>query len=306
MSKRGYIYRYLLIVKKLQASKYASFEELKSYLDSNFDFMQMQDDTLTVGLSLRTLQRDIKEIRNTFNVNIEYSRSEKGYFIDNMEVDNVNFQRRIEAFDMFNSLNIAKDITPFVHLEKRRPEGTDNLYLLLQAIKKKVVVKFSYEKFWKEEITTREFEPYGLKEFKYRWYVLGKDTKDNVVKTFGLDRISNLEMTSRKFKLPKEYNIEEQFRYSFGIISPNAEKPEEIILSFDPVQGKYIKTLALHHEQEVVENNKKEFRLKLKLFITHDLVMELLSYGKNLKVIAPAKLVKIIKEEHKKAFEQYK
>lgn len=306
MSKRGYIYRYLLIVKKLQASKYASFEELKSYLDSNFDFMQMQDDTLTVGLSLRTLQRDIKEIRNTFNVNIEYSRSEKGYFIDNMEVDNVNFQRRTEAFDMFNSLNIAKDITPFVHLEKRRPEGTDNLYLLLQAIKKKVVVKFSYEKFWKEEITTREFEPYGLKEFKYRWYVLGKDTKDNVVKTFGLDRISDLEMTSRKFKLPKEYNIEEQFRYSFGIISPNAEKPEEIILSFDPVQGKYIKTLALHHEQEVVENNKKEFRIKLKLFITHDLVMELLSYGKNLKVIAPAKLVKIIKEEHKKAFEQYK
>ena len=306
MSKRGYIYRYLLIVKKLQASKYASFEELKNHLDSNFDFMQMQDDTLTVGLSLRTLQRDIKEIRNTFNVNIEYSRSEKGYFIDNMEVDNVNFQRRIEAFDMFNSLNIAKDITPFVHLEKRRPEGTDNLYLLLQAIKKKVVVKFSYEKFWKEEITTREFEPYGLKEFKYRWYVLGKDTKDNVVKTFGLDRISDLEITNKKFKLPKEYNIEEQFRYSFGIISPNAEEPEEIILSFDPVQGKYIKTLALHHDQEEIASNSKEFRIKLKLYITHDLVMELLSYGKNLKVIAPAKLVKRIKDEHKKAFEQYK
>ena len=306
MSKRGYIYRYLLIVKKLQASKYASFEELKSYLDSNFDFMQMQDDTLTVGLSLRTLQRDIKEIRNTFNVNIEYSRSEKGYFIDNMEVDNVNFQRRIEAFDMFNSLNIAKDITPFVHLEKRRPEGTDNLYLLLQAIKKKVVVKFSYEKFWKEEITTREFEPYGLKEFKYRWYVLGKDTKDNVVKTFGLDRISDLEITNKKFKLPKEYNIEEQFRYSFGIISPNAEEPEVIILSFDPVQGKYIKTLALHYDQEEIVSNSKEFRIKLKLYITHDLVMELLSYGKNLKVIAPAKLVKRIKDEHKKAFEQYK
>ena len=306
MSKRGYIYRYLLIVKKLQASKYASFEELKSYLDSNFDFMQMQDDTLTVGLSLRTLQRDIKEIRNTFNVNIEYSRSEKGYFIDNMEVDNVNFQRRIEAFDMFNSLNIAKDITPFVHLEKRRPEGTDNLYLLLQAIKKKVVVKFSYEKFWKEEITTREFEPYGLKEFKYRWYILGKETKDNVVKTFGLDRISDLEITNKKFKLPKEYNIEEQFRYSFGIISPNAEEPEEIILSFDPVQGKYIKTLALHYDQEEIVSNSKEFRIKLKLYITHDLVMELLSYGKNLKVIAPAKLVKRIKDEHKKAFEQYK
>jgi hypothetical protein len=32
----------------------------------------MQDDTLTIGFSKRTLQRDLREIRNIFGIDIEY------------------------------------------------------------------------------------------------------------------------------------------------------------------------------------------------------------------------------------------
>ena len=35
----------------------------------------------------------------------------------------------IEAFDMFNSLNLARDLAPFIHLGKRRPQGTENLWI---------------------------------------------------------------------------------------------------------------------------------------------------------------------------------
>ena len=31
------------------------------------------------------------------------------------------FQRMIEAFDMFNSLNLTQDLAPFIHMEKRKP-----------------------------------------------------------------------------------------------------------------------------------------------------------------------------------------
>jgi hypothetical protein len=116
MSKRGYISRYLLILKKLKAKPYCSYEELQGYIES---------------------QRDIREIKNLFGVDIEYSSSGKGYFISQSEMENMNFQRMIEAFDMFNSLNLAQDLTPFIHLEKRRPQGTENLYGLLHAIKNK-------------------------------------------------------------------------------------------------------------------------------------------------------------------------
>lgn len=305
MSKRGYISRYLLILKKLKVKPYSTYEELQNYIENQFDFLQMQDDTLNIGFSKRTLQRDLKEIRNVFGIDIEYSKTNKGYYISQSETENMNFQRMIEAFDMFNSLNLAQDLTPFIHLEKRRPQGTENLYGLLHAIKNKLKIKFTYQKFWEEEVSQRLVEPYALKEFKNRWYILAKDSKDNNIKSFALDRLTNLEITTQHYQYPDNYSIEQNYRYCFGIISPNGSEPQDIILSFDPFQGKYIKTLPLNETQEVLVDNDQETRIKLKLCLTHDLVMELLSFGDNMKVIEPKSLADEIKQAHKNAYKQY-
>lgn len=305
MSKRGYISRYLLILKKLKVKPYSTYEELQTYIENQFDYLQMQDDTLNIGFSKRTLQRDLKEIRNVFGIDIEYSKANKGYYISQSETENMNFQRMIEAFDMFNSLNLAQDLTPFIHLEKRRPQGTENLYGLLHAIKNKLKIKFTYQKFWEEEVSKRLVEPYALKEFKNRWYILAQDSKDNNIKSFALDRLTNLEITTQHYQYPDNYSIEQNYRYCFGIISPNGADPQDIILSFDPFQGKYIKTLPLHETQEVLLDNDQETRIKLKLCLTHDLFMELLSFGDNMKVIEPKTLSDEIKEAHKKAYKQY-
>src|ERR1035441_6265732 len=113
MSKRGYISRYLLILKKLKSKPFSTYEELQGYIENQFEYLQMQDDTLNIGFSKRTLQRDIREIRNIFGLDIEYSKSAKGYFISQSAMENMNFQRMMEAFDMFNSLNLAQDLGPF-------------------------------------------------------------------------------------------------------------------------------------------------------------------------------------------------
>lgn len=305
MSKRGYISRYLLILKKLKVKPYSTYDELQSYIENQFDYLQMQDDNLQIGFSKRTLQRDIKEIRNVFGIDIEYSKSQKGYFISQNENENMNFQRMMEAFDMFNSLNLAQDLTPFIHLEKRRPQGTENLYGLLHAIKNRLQIKFTYQKFWEEELSQRLVEPYALKEFKNRWYIMAKDSKDNNIKSFALDRLTSLEITNLSYQYPDNYSIEQSYRYCFGIISPNDEEPQDIILSFDPFQGKYIKTLPLHETQQVLVDNDVEMKIKLKLHLTHDLVMELLSFGDNMKVIEPKSLADQIKQAHEKAYRQY-
>lgn len=305
MSKRGYISRYMLVIKKLKVNPYCSYEDLKGYIENQVEYLQMQDDTLKIGFSKRTMQRDFREIRNIFGVDIEYSPAEKGYFISQSESENMNFQRMMESFDIFNSLNLSQDLAPFIQLEKRRPQGTEHFYGILHAIKNKLQIRFSYHKFWEDEMTERIVEPYALKEFRSRWYILANDTKDIRVKTFALDRISNLEIKSNKFEFPKNYNIEDSFQFCFGIISPNDEKPEEIILSFDPFQGKYIKSLPLHETQQILVDTKDELQIKLKLFITHDLVMELLSFGPEMKVLKPQSLVDEIKAAHFEAFNLY-
>jgi proteasome accessory factor B len=305
MSKRGYITRYLSLMKRIKARPYSTYEELRDFMEREIEFLQMQDDTLTIGFSKRTLQRDLREIRNLFGIDIEYSKSEKGYYISNVEGENMNLQRQLEAFDLFNSLNMAKDLQLNVFLEKRRPQGTEHLFGLLHAIKNRLQIKFTYHKFWEEGPTQREVYPYALKEFKNRWYLLAKERYDTVVKTYGLDRIRDLEITTHTFQYPADYSAEEQFRYCFGIIAPNDLEPQEVILSFTHGQGKYIKSLPLHHTQKVLTDNQNELKISLRIFITFDFVLELLSYGDTVKVLQPQLLANEIKQKHENAYKQY-
>lgn len=305
MSKRGYISRYLLILRKLKAKPYSIYEELFSYMNEQLEYLRVQDDTIDIGFSKRTLQRDIREIRHVFGIDIEFSRAMKGYYIHEDSTENMNFQRMLESFDLFNSLNLAKEFKPFIILENRKAQGTENLFGILHAIKNHLQIKFSYLSFTESKTTIRNIEPYALREFKERWYIIGKDRSDSLVKSFALDRLSNFSITEKSFRIPPDFNIESEYKDCFGIVSPNGETPKEIILSFDPTQGKYIKSLPLHSTQEILVENNKELRIKLKICVTFDFIMELLSYSDSLTVIRPKSLLNQIKKRHEAAFRQY-
>lgn len=305
MSKKGYFSRYLLIVKKLKVKKYTSYEELQHYIANQLNYLQMRDDTLDIGFSKRTLQRDLKEIRNLFGVDIEHSRQHNGYYIVQDENDNMNFQRMMEAFDMFNSLNMAQDLKPFIHLEKQRPQGTESMYGLLHAIKNHLRIKFGYQKFWEDEPNERVVEPYALKEFRNRWYVVAKDCKSTNIRTFALDRLSDLEIMKLNFSYPLNYSVNEMFNNCFGIITPEDGQVEEVVLSFSPSQGKYIKTLPLHHSQQILMDNEQECIIGLKVKLTFDFEQEILSHGACVKVISPQRLVDSIKNSIKDTLAKY-
>jgi len=102
--------------------------------------------------------------------------------------------------------------------------------------------------------------------------------------------IKKLRNSRASFEKIKDFRPNELFRNCFGIINPKNEKPEEIILSFTPLQGKYIKRFPLHHSQEIITNNEKELLIKLQLFITDDFIFELLSHGDMLKIISSKSL----------------
>ncbi len=299
MSKREYILRYLTIIKFLRKGE-ATFEQLKVYLKSESEFYGY-----TLSISKRTFQRDLSEILTLFNIDIQYNFSRKVYFISVEEEDFDLSNRMLEAFDLFNTLNTAGKLSQYILFEKRKPQGMEHFYGLLHAIKNRFIIRFTYHKFWEDDPTQRIAEPYSLKESQGRWYVLAKDQNDNKVKTFGLDRISGLEITKQKFELAKNFDANKLFSNCFGIICPEDSKPEEIILSFDSVQGKYIKSFPLHQSQQIVKDDNDEVRIRLKLCITFDFLMELLSYGNLVKVVSPTKLKTKIRKMHFDALKQY-
>ncbi len=297
MSKRESIARYGLIINKLRRGP-ASYDEIDFFLQNQGDI-----DGYNYSISQRTFQRDIRDIEHIHKIEIKFDYANRVYYIANEEDDQLG-QRMLEAFDTFNALNTAERISQHIHFENRRPQGTENFNGLLHAIRNNLVIKFTYYKFWNEKVSERTIEPYALKEFRNRWYVVGKDLKDRCIKSFGLDRLSNLDITKKKFK-PSGFNVKEYFRHCFGIIAPNADAPSEVILSFTTYQGRYIKSMPLHESQQILIDNEEELRIKLKVFITEDFIMEILSHGERVRVLEPQSLADQIRSIHEEAVEGY-
>lgn len=285
MSKKQFLKRYSLIINKLRKNA-SSFEEIQKYLVE-----QSINDEENYEISIRTFQREIKEIASTHNIEIKYFRSENVYKIINDGNEERN-ERLMESFEIIDALKISSNLSNHLILEKRKPLGTNNMNYLIHAIKNRNEIRFFYSKYWTEELvdTQRKVQPLALKEARYRWYLVAKDLKDNRIKTYGLDRITNLEITNLKFIFPENYNPEEAFRHSFGIINEDNKEPQKIVLSFSFEQGKYIKSLPLHHSQKELTNDEKEYRIELLLHPTYDFVMELLSIGAEVKVLEPESL----------------
>lgn len=298
MSDRKTVIRYFHILNRLR--KYpASFKEIDTYLRQQSEW---HDENF--NLSKRQFARVLNDMRSIFEIDVDYDSSRDVYFI-NKETESDITQRRMEALDTFQALKMGKNTSPMIHFEKRQPQGTENMLGMLHAIKNTRCITFTYQKFWEDQPTHRKAEPYALKEFKNRWYVVAKDHKDERIKTFGLDRLSDLQITNAKFTTPNTFSIDSYFQDCFGIITPSEAQPEEVILSFRQHQGKYIKTMPLHQSQEILSDTTDELQIKLKLKITYDFILEILSHGEKVKVISPEKLVKQIKDTYKNALKQY-
>jgi predicted DNA-binding transcriptional regulator YafY len=275
--------------------KPATFQQIADYLEKMSELEERD-----YNISIRTLQRDIKAIQASFNIEIKNNRQNNTYYIENNH-DLNGAQQLLEAFDTLNVLNTAASASQYILFERRNPRGTENLYPLLTAIQNRKKVSFIYQKFYDDKESIRNVAPYALREFKSRWYLVARDGKDGIIKTFGLDRLREPSMLNENFTYPEKEELNRKFNYCFGVITPDTGEPEEIVLSFTPFQAKYIKTMPLHHTQEVVEDNAKECIISLFLFNTLDFRMELLSYGKEVKVLKPKALANQIKKMHDEA-----
>ena len=228
MSKLAYISRYLNIIKKVKSNPYCSFEIIRDYIESKQQYLNQDEDFDDGGISKRTFQRDIQDIRKIFGMDIEYSAARKGYFIIQDENESMNFQKVIESFELFDAFKLTKDVSRYISTDKKSNSGLENIYGLLHAIRNRYQLEFCYQKFWSESSELRKVEPLAIKEFKNRWYLIATDTKDNIIKCFGLDRISGLLISSNKFTYPKDFDLNRHFFFNFGIIAPLESKPVTI------------------------------------------------------------------------------
>lgn len=288
MAKVGFYKRYLYIIDRLQSVP-SSFQELQGYVINRLERDDLGGD---FDFSIRTFDRDKKDIFDLFGILIQYNRKDKVYYIED-EIEDTSSTRMIEAFSIHQALKDGNKITPSVYLESRKSSGTHLINGIIYAIQNRIQIIFTHTKFWDMEITTRTVNPIAIKESQHRWYLIAEDTKDKKVKNFGLDRISNFKITETKFK-PITYNVNKAYKHAFGVETYAPE--QKVVLEFSWQQGNYIKSFPLHDSQKIVIDNENQLIVELLIHPTNDFIMELMRFGAEVKVIEPEVLQNTIKD----------
>lgn len=294
MSKLIFFKRYLLLIDRLR-NRPCSFLDIQEYILENVSELDKNTKIRKnkIGYSIRTFERDKSEIFDLFGVSIEYDYVEKKYFISDEFMEDESVKRIIDAFSIHNALKQSSQLSPYIYLEKRKTLGTENINNLLHAIQNHLWISFEHHKFWEDSVTQRKVKPIALKEAQHRWYLIAEDLKDDTIKTFGLDRIKDLSVTSSHFK-PINFDVNQAYKNAFGI---ETYKPAiKIVLQFSWQQGNYINSFPLHSSQKLISEDKNHKVFELYMHPTNDINMELLKYGNELTVLEPISLQKELQQ----------
>ena len=186
------------------------------------------------------------------------------------------------------------------------PSGRDHLTTIVEAMKDNHIATITYHPFKRSHGYTFPIEPYCVKLFENRWYVLAHNLRYDDIRLYGLDRIENIEVTGDTFKLPKDFNAERYFSTAYGIVVGTGEKPEKIIIRANEDHKHYLKSLPLHHSQRLIEDVGEYADFELILAPTYDFVMKLLQVGSMIEVIEPAHLRRTMKGWISDMYQLYK
>lgn len=186
------------------------------------------------------------------------------------------------------------------------PSGRDYLTTILEAMKENRIVNITYRPFKKSHGFSFPIEPYCVKLFENRWYVLAHNVRYGDIRLYGLDRMEDVEVTDNTFRIPKDFDAEEFFSGSYGVVIGTGEKPEKIILRANKDHKHYLKSLPLHHSQRLIEDAGEYADFELFLSPTYDFVMKLLQVGSMIEVIEPSHLRKTMKGWISDMYELYK
>ena len=257
-------------------------------------------------LARRTFFHYRDGVEEMFDINIKCDKATFEYYIDDKDgEDNARLRSwLVDSVSMSGTLSNARDISSRIMLENV-PSAREHLPVVIDALKQNRRIRFSYKSYTRALPTDGiVLEPYFVKIFKQLWYVIGLNVKDGQVKTYSLDRMSNLNLLQDLFDMPENVNPSEFFKDCFGIIT-NQNSAKRIVLRVEPTQAKYFRALPLHSsQQEEVHDNYSIFTYRMR--ITYDLKEELMSHGASIEVLEPQELKTLIRTELEQALNNYK
>jgi predicted DNA-binding transcriptional regulator YafY len=294
-------------------------------------------DGIDKGVSLRTIRMDLTAMRSDqlgYNAPIVvidkkfYTYEDPDYSIANIpltpqdlgilqEVSHLLHQ--FKGFSHFNEVNemLSKledkiyseqhQQAPVIDFEKNELlTGIEWLDPLYKAIIHQTTLALQYQSFKAQQSNAITFYPYLLKEYRNRWFVLGKSSKGKEILTLALDRIQTIEaLPDIPYKQHRHFDPHQYFAPIIGVTRNIGDAPTPIRFLADPKQAPYIKTKPLHPSQQVLSQSSDGTMFSIEVVPNYELERELLGFGEGLKVLSPSSMVRRMKRKAKLLYELY-
>ena len=278
--------RYVWLVEQINTRKSISFEEI------NDRWCRSQLNPYEEELPLRTFHNHREAIQEMFDIEIKCDKSDgyKYYIVNTEDLEHGGVRSwLLNTFAINNLINESHKLKQRILFEEI-PSGREYLTPIIEAMRDNLSIEIKYQSYWQDKPNTFEIEPYCVKVFKQRWYVIANSPYYQSIRIYSLDRITGLRTTDALFEYPRSFNPQDFFIDNFGIIVDNKCKTEKISIKANKDKRKYLRALPLHHSQEETETNTDYSVFQLMLQPTYDFIQELLSHGADIEVIEPKSL----------------
>lgn len=288
------------------------------------------------GVSRRSVQADIHMMRSDklgYNAPIivvdrkYYTYEDSEYSITNIPLTNqdlgrlseaVEFMKQFQGFSHFRELDgMVQKLEAHIYSQKTHTQpaidfeknenlkGLEFLDTLYQAIIQKKALTITYQSFTAREANTFAFHPYLLKEFRNRWFIVGAKDQHEGILNLALDRIVTVESGTVLYSGSTDFDAETYFNDTIGVSVSPALKPAKVLLYVTRKHAPYVRTKPLHHSQQLVSEDYYGIVISLDVQHNFELEKEILGFGDGIKVVAPEKLRRSIKERLSGALDLY-
>lgn len=228
--------------------------------------------------------------------------------------DGQSFQRSSIQDWLVSTLSVSAAVSQNKQLEGRIllemiPSAGSALESILEAMNKSVTIRILHKRYGITQPQEREIEPYCVKLWDKRWYVLGRlvsaGKDQGSLRLYSLDRIQSLNLTGRSFRIRPDFSCQDYFKEYFGVLTKDDVPLEKVLLRAYGNTRYYLRDLPLHPSQEKVFEGKDYVDYELALRPTPDFVNELLAYGSTIQVLSPKPLLDQIRKALRESLALY-
>ena len=253
----------------------------------------------------RTFHNWKHAIEDLFELIIECDRSTDTYYIANADDMRRDGLRKwlVNTFALNSLLSESRQIKDRILLEDI-PGGMHYLTTIIEAMRDGKRLLLTYRSFEADHASTFRVDPYCVKVFRQRWYMLALSEGYEHPRLYALDRVCNLVPLDETYTMPADFDAEGCFRSLIGV-SGMGGRCENIRIKVRGTQVPYFRTLPIHASQHEVETGADYAVFEYYLSPNYEFYQEVFRNMSNAEVLSPAWLRDEVKEEAEALLAQY-